>query len=373
MKDRKAVQVRLSKPEQRRLDELLRGGLQPVRTVLRALVLRQLADGQAIRKVARNVGLTPKTVWLTSQRYQQGGLEGALYERARPGKEARLDAQQRQRIVALVCSPPPEGRARWTVRLLAEEAVKRKLVPGVGRETVRILLESHDLKPWREKMWCVAELDEEYVARMEDVLAVYEKPLSAREPVVCIDEKPVLLHQEVRPPVALQPGRVARRDAEYRRCGTANVFCGVQPKAGRHFTKVTNDRSSPQFAHYLLDIATVYPEADTLHLVMDHLSSHTRKAVVERFGAEAGDWLWNRFTVHYTPKHGSWLNQAEIAISLFSRQCLGQRRIGDRASLRKETRAWNRRANRDRVTIQWSFTRKQARHKFGYKIIRSRY
>jgi transposase len=105
----------------------------------------------------------------------------------------------------------------------------------------------------------------------------------------------------------------------------------------------------------------------------DNLSSHTRKAVVERFGAEAGDWLWNRFTVHYTPKHGSWLNQAEIAIGLFSRQCLGQRRIGDRASPRKETRAWNRRANRDRVTIQWSFTRKQARHKFGYKITRSRY
>jgi hypothetical protein len=97
-------------------------------------------------------------------------------------------------------------------------------------------------------MWCVAELDEEYVARMEDVLAVYEKPLSAREPVVCIDEKPVLLHQEVRPPVALQPGRVARRDAEYRRCGTANVFCGVQPKAGRHFTKVTNDRSSSAYS-----------------------------------------------------------------------------------------------------------------------------
>ena len=151
MEDSGKVQVRLSKLEREQLDELLRGGLQPVRTVLRALVLRQLADGQTIRKVARNVGLTPKTVWLTIQRYQQGGLDRALYERARPGKEARLDTQQRQRIVALVCSPPPEGRARWTVRLLAEEAVKRKLVPGVGRETVRILLESHDLKPWREK------------------------------------------------------------------------------------------------------------------------------------------------------------------------------------------------------------------------------
>src|SRR6202171_1082800 len=149
MEDGGKVQVRLSKLEQEQLDEWLRGGLQPVRTVLRALVLRQLADGQTIRKVARNVGLTPKTVWLTSQRYQQGGLDRALYERARPGKEARLDAQQRQRMVALVCSPPPEGRARWTVRLLAEEGVERKLVPGVGRETVRILLEKHELKTRR--------------------------------------------------------------------------------------------------------------------------------------------------------------------------------------------------------------------------------
>jgi hypothetical protein len=214
-------------------------------------------------------------------------------------------------------------------------------------------------------MWCVAELNEQYIARMEDVLAVYERPLSAREPVVCIDEKPVVLHEEVRPAVAMRPGQVGRRDAEYRRCGTANVFCGVQPKAGRHFTKVTDNRSSPEFADYLLDIATAYPEADTIHLIMDNLSSHTRKSVVQRFGAEAGDWLWNRFTVH--------LNQAEIAISLFSRQCLGRRRIGDRASLRTETQAWNRRVNRDRVTIQWSFTRKQARKKLGYKITRSRY
>jgi putative transposase len=148
---RRGFQVRLSKREEQELQGLLRSGLQPVRTVQRALALRQLAEGQAIRQVAVNVGLTPKTVWLTSQRYQQGGLERALYERARPGNAALLDGPQRQRIVALVCGPPPEGRARWTVRLLAEEAVKRKLVPRVSRETVRILLENHDLKPWREK------------------------------------------------------------------------------------------------------------------------------------------------------------------------------------------------------------------------------
>ena len=143
--------VRLSRHEQQELRRVLQSGLQPVRTVLRALTLRQLAEGQTVREVAKNVALTPKTVWLTSQRFRQGGLERALYERPRPGKAALLDAQQQQRIVALACGPAPQGRARWTVRLLTEEVVKRKLVPRVGRETIRVLLESHDLKPWREK------------------------------------------------------------------------------------------------------------------------------------------------------------------------------------------------------------------------------
>lgn len=201
---------------------------------------------------------------------------------------------------------------------------------------------------------------------MEDVLAVYEKPLSEAEPVVCRDEKPVVLHAEVRPPRPMRPGRAARPDCEYKRCGTANVFCGVQPKAGRHFTKATANRSAPQFADYLLDIAEHYPAADTIHLVMDNLSSHTRKAVVERFGEKAGGWLWGRFTVHYTPKHGSWLNQAEIEISLFSCQCLGQRRIPSLGDLRREARAWNRRMHRNRITIDWQFTRRKARQKFGY-------
>jgi hypothetical protein len=216
-------------------------------------------------------------------------------------------------------------------------------------------------------MWCVADLNEEYIARMEDVLALYEKPLSEAEPVVCVDEKPVVLHAEVRPARPMRPGRILRRDSEYKRCGTANVFCGVQPKAGRHFTKATPTRCSPEFADLLLEIAASYPKADTIHLVMDNLSSHRRKALVERFGEKIGGWLWNRFTVHYTPKHGSWLDQAEIEISLFSRQCLGQRRIPSLSDLRREAKAWNRKMNRNHVTIDWQFTRRKARKKFGYK------
>jgi transposase len=216
-------------------------------------------------------------------------------------------------------------------------------------------------------MWCVAELDEEYIRPMEEILAVYEKPLSERDPVVCIDEKPVVLHADLRPSLPLRPGRALRRDSEYERRGTANVFCGVEAKAGHHFTKATPDRSSPEFADYLLQIAAHYPGADTTHLVMDNLSSHSRKAVVERYDEKAGGWLWQRFTVHYTPTHGSWLNQAEIEISLFSRQCLGRRRIPSLGELRRETRAWNRRMNRQRVTIDWRFTRRKARSKFGYE------
>ncbi len=216
-------------------------------------------------------------------------------------------------------------------------------------------------------MWCVAELNEEYIARMEDVLKIYEKPLSEKEPVVCVDEKPVVLHADVRPPRLMRPGRIARRDCEYERRGTANVFCGVQPKAGRHFTKPTANRSSPQFADYLVEIVASYPEAETIHLVMDNLSSHNRKALVDRFGEKIGGLLWERFTVHYTPKHGSWLNQAEIEISLFSRQCLGQRRIPSLSDLRREAKAWDRKMNRHHVTINWQFTRKKARQKFGYE------
>ena len=216
-------------------------------------------------------------------------------------------------------------------------------------------------------MWVVADLDEGYIAKMEDVLETYEQPYDTQEPVVCLDEKPVTLHADVRPPSPAQPGREARRDNEYERCGTANVFCAVEPKAGRHFTFPTPDRSGFEFSQVVVSLALAYPTAKTIHLVMDNLSSHTRKPLTDVFGAEMAAEVWDRFTVHYTPTHGSWLNQAEIEIGLFSRQCLGKRRIPDLKTLRQEAKAWNRRMNRDRVKINWKFDRKTARRKFGYK------
>jgi hypothetical protein len=216
-------------------------------------------------------------------------------------------------------------------------------------------------------MWCVAELSPEYIEKMEDVLAVYEKPYNSAEPVVCMDEKPVTLHAEVRAPIPMAPGKIAKRDNEYERRGTANVFCAVEPKAGRHFTLPTPNRSAPEFAQALGVIVDNYPFARTIHLVMDNLNIHCRKTLIEYFGEQEGGYLWDRLTVHYTPTHGSWLNQAEIEISLFARQCLGRRRIPSLAVLERESRAWNRQINRNRVKINWQFTRKNARAKFRYK------
>jgi DDE superfamily endonuclease len=216
-------------------------------------------------------------------------------------------------------------------------------------------------------MWVVADLDEDYIAKMEDVLAVYEQPYDPQEPVVCLDEKPITLHADIRPASLAKPGREARRDNEYERCGTANVFCAVEPKAGRHFTFPTPDRSGFEFAQVAVGLALAYPEAKTIHLVMDNLNIHRRNSLADVFGAEMATEVWNRFTVHYTPSHGSWLNQAEIEIGIFSRQCLGKRRIPTLKNLRREAKAWNQRMNRNHVKIDWKFDRKTARRKFGYK------
>jgi len=151
MRTYRRLRVQLKKRDRDELDRVLNGGIQPVRVVLRSLALCQLHEGKSISEAAANVHLTSKAVREIGRRYEESGLERALYDKQRPGAPSLLDTKQRQRIIAMVCSDPPEGRARWTVRLIAEEAVKRKLAPKVGRETIRILLLSHEFKPWREK------------------------------------------------------------------------------------------------------------------------------------------------------------------------------------------------------------------------------
>ena len=145
------VHVELGRRDRRQVAEMLSKGQESARVLRRASILRQLDGGQRVAQVAENAGVAPKTVRAIARRYEDEGLDSALYEKPRPGQTRVLNAGQKQRIVAMVCGPPPQGRARWSVRLIAEEAAKRKLGPPVSRETIRILLENHELKPWREK------------------------------------------------------------------------------------------------------------------------------------------------------------------------------------------------------------------------------
>ena len=216
-------------------------------------------------------------------------------------------------------------------------------------------------------MWCVPELDDEYIEKMEDVLNVLAKPYNAQEPVVALDERPVKLHDAARPGRPMVPGKLAHRDYEYVRRGTANIYCIVEPKSGRHLTHATRNRKAPRFAAAMKRIAKSYPNARTIHIVMDNLNIHGPKALIDAFGAQEGAKLWARFTPHYTPKHGSWLNPAEIEASLWSRECLGRDRVPTFEELRRRTSAWNKRANRKKRTIIWRFTTHKARRIFRYK------
>ena len=216
-------------------------------------------------------------------------------------------------------------------------------------------------------MWCIADLDSEYVERMEGVLDTYERPYDVRNPVVCLDEKPVALISDARDRIpATGPGQVQKVDYEYKRNGSANVFCAVEPKRGLYFNKVTPTRHGYEFAEFLAGIAQFYQTADKIVLVMDNLSIHSEKVIKDALGEERGSQLWSRFEIHHTPKHGSWLNQAEIAIGMYSRQCLGDGRVGSIENLQKITNEWNSKANEKQQTIHWRFTKKKARKSFGY-------
>ena len=215
-------------------------------------------------------------------------------------------------------------------------------------------------------MWCVPEINQQFVDRMEDVLSLYARPHREAEPVICLDERPVQLLDPARPSLPIRPGKPPRVDYEYVRVGTANVFCIIEPITGRRLTYASPNRNGRAFARALQRIDRRYKQARRIHLVVDNLSTHSKKCVVDALGAHAGTRLWRRFIVHYTPKHASWLNAAEMEASLVSRECIGTRRIGHLHTLVSQVAAWRLRAERDKRPIRWQFTVSDARRVFRY-------
>ena len=336
------------------------------RTIYRANALNLRFKGYSAAEVADILEVTSRTIFNIEKNYEVGGLNKALYDDPRPGSPPHFDDGIKSQIVALVCCEPSEGFDYWTLRLVQEKAMEVGIVENISHETVRVILEEHDLKPWRQSSWCVPELNEEFIERMEDVLKVYERPYNPDKPVVCLDEKPIQLLDDTRPSSGCLPGKNKRVDYEYKRKGTANVFCAIEPLQGVYINRVTENRKGPEFAKFLASIARRYDAYEKVILIMDNLNTHTEKSLINFYGEKEGSRIWSKFEVHYTPKHGSWLNQAEIAINIYARQCLGRSRIPDIETLRKRTGAWNRIANKKKVKIKWSFSRKKAREKFNY-------
>lgn len=200
---------------------------------------------------------------------------------------------------------------------------------------------------------------------MEHILELYAQPYEKTRPLVCFDEKSVELHADVRSPLPMEAGQPKRVDYEYERCGTRNVFLFLEPKAGKRHALVTCHRTKEDWAkamRYLVD--ELYPDAPRIDVVLDNLNTHTAMVLIEIFGKAEADRLLRRLKFHYTPLHGSWLNMAEIELSVMERQCL-KRRLRDEFTLGTELVAWEKPRNDARVTIRWKFTTEDARRVFA--------
>ncbi|HEY5616477.1 MAG TPA: IS630 family transposase [Vicinamibacterales bacterium] len=355
--------VTLTAEERHELEALLSGGHGPVRTIKRAQILLAADAHSPDELIARNVGVGTSTVYRTKQRFVEEGLTPALRELPRPGAPRKLGASDEALLVAVACSHPPSGRARWTLNLLAGELVRLTAHETLSGDTVGRRLTAMKLKPWQEKMWCIPHVNAEYVARMEDVLDLYAEAPDPRRPVVGFDETPRQLIGEARVPIPAKAGTPRRVDYEYVRNGTANVFLFVDVNRPWRHAKVTDHRTCIDFAECMRDLVDEhYPKAERIRVVLDHLSAHSPAALYQTFAPAEARRILRRLEFHFTPKHASWLNMVEIEIGVMVSQCL-DRRIPDKAILITEIAAWERRRNAEQARIKWMFTVDRAREK----------
>jgi transposase len=357
--------VELTEAERCELAALMSGGRHSARRIKRAQILQAADAGLGDEAIAAGIAVGGSTVYRTKRRFVEAGLEAALSEEPRPGADRKLTGKEEALLIATACSSPPQGRARWTLELLADELVRLTEHDSLSRETVRRRLAENDLKPWRKDMWCIPRVDAEYVARMEDVLDLYAEAPDPKRPVVCFDESPTQLIGEVRQPIPAEPGRLQRYDYEYRRNGTVNLFIFLDAHRSWRRVKVTERRTADDFALCMRELSDIhFPEAERIRVVLDNLSTHSPGALYAAFPASEARRILRRLEFHYTPKHASWLNMVEIEIGVLKSQCL-DRRIDNRNRLVAELAAWQCRRNQNGTRINWMFSTEKARAKMA--------
>ncbi|HEX8837981.1 MAG TPA: IS630 family transposase [Candidatus Acidoferrum sp.] len=366
--------VRLSGEERERLETLIRKGKSPARRVLKARILlkadvSEAGKGWSDNRIIEALETSPSMVYRVRKQLVEEGFEAVLSRkpRAMPAVARIFDGEKEAKLIALACSKPPKGRARWTLRLLENKVVELGIVDRASDSTIGRALKKNTLQPHRRQHWVIPpKANSAFVAAMEDVLAVYTRPRDGDCPLVCLDETSKQLIAETRVPISMKAGRPARFDYEYERNGTANLFMMFAPLEGWRHVKVTDRHTAVDYARVLKDLADIhFAHAKTIVLVQDNLSIHSKASLYEAFPAVEARRLVERFEWHYTPKHGSWLNLAESELGVLTSQCL-DRRIPNKQVLIDEIAAWEHDRNANHTKADWQFTTKNARIKLKH-------
>lgn len=315
--------------------------------------------------IAKLCGVSGPTVTNIARQFHNEGLDSVLNLKRNPRSDVlrkKLDGRAQADLTLLACSPPPEGRVRWTLQLLADEM---KIVIGetISPSTIYRYLKKNELQPHRVAYFCLPKrADAEFVARMEVLLDLYARPYDPEYPVICMDEKPYTLHEHVTPPWLMRPGSIRKEDPEYKREGTCSIFLFMEPKTGMCYAFAREQRTSVDWAYEVRELVRRHPEAKKILLVMDNLSTHKIGSLYKAFPPEEAREIVQKLEIYYTPVHGSWLNIAEIGLNKLTRECL-DRRIPSLEALQKELSVWNEKTNRTPKEVNWHFTTNEARVK----------
>ncbi|HHT9108977.1 MAG TPA: IS630 family transposase [Candidatus Wunengus sp. YC63] len=364
--------VTLAEDEREALGEITSKGKHKSQKILDALILLGCDEGgfqtkrSTNEEIARVLNTSMRKIDRVKKRFVEEGLDVALNGRKGSRIYAKkADGDFEAHLIALSCSEPPEGFARWSLRLLADKVVELDYIGSISHEAVRRGFKKNEIKPWQHKGWVIPpEQNGSFVANMEMVLDVYKRPIDPLYPVVCMDESPKQLIAETKVPIPASPGEVAKNDYEYRRCGVCNIFLACEPLAGKRMVKITERKTKVDWACFIEEIAGQYESAEKITLVMDNLNTHNPGSLYEVFPPDKAKALWDRFEFVYTPKHGSWLNMAEIELNVLTGQCLN-RRIDDIEIARKEVAAWQKFRNNKNAKVNWQFTTENARIKLS--------
>lgn len=377
--------VKLSAEEVERLKSIThKGANASAKTVMHANILLNTNDGTPEKKknnreLAEIFDISPTTVNQIRKTYTSHGLEAALSRKTRltTPTMSKITGDFEAQVIATALSPVPKGKARWTLRLLAEHCMEKEYIVSILHSAIGEMLNSNQVKPHLSEYWCIPkENDASFVANMEDVLGIYKRAYNPKIPVICMDEKPVQLLDEIRNRISAKPlhidadtglpkpGRTEKIDSEYVRCGTASIFMFTEPLGGWRHVAALKSRKKGDFACMMRKIAeTNYPDVEKVILIADNLNTHNSSSFYEAFSPEIAYQLSQKFEFHYTPKHGSWLNIAETELSSLSRQCLGNQRINSVEELNEILVAWEIDRNTNQKGVNWQFTTEDARIK----------